>query len=207
MCSREAHECRLLPDPTEAPRSWFAMVDFSSSGDLSKKDVAEALRAQLPINSDELDRRFDELWGRWDANGDGDLSLDELFRPKDGLLEYLRLAKGLCAPPPVPDITKDKAGWFAHFDLSHTGQLSAAELCTGVNALATQRAADAAAATSEEALLTAAAAAAAATTIVDTDTVAMLLLSCELRSEGHVDLDEFTRAGGIADVLIASLGL
>jgi hypothetical protein len=55
--------------------------------------VEEALKAQLPIRSADLEKHFESLWLRWDQTGTGNLSLRELFRPKDGLLDYLRIAK------------------------------------------------------------------------------------------------------------------
>ena len=40
---------RELPDPVDAPRQWFCMVDFDGSGTLTRKDVVEAMKAQLRI--------------------------------------------------------------------------------------------------------------------------------------------------------------
>ena len=100
------------------------LVALVSLGSLTRRDVVEALEATLPLNADELENRFDVLWQRWDENGDGDLSLDELFRPRDGLLDYLKLAKGggasssaedpFASLPPVPAGAQRAAATVTH---------------------------------------------------------------------------------------------
>lgn len=199
------------------------MVDATGSGTLDKRDVVEALKAQLPLNADKLEAHFDELWNRWDSDGSGDLSLDELFTEKNGLLGYLKYLKGRSSEAPVNSdssgggetaseaelinfissvsLTPDRTGnatsavppkqtpsltmssrleWFQHFDVSRTGRLNKNELTTAINSSGGQ---------------------------VDRDMVAMLMMSCDLRSEGEVFEDEFMKQGGLAELLIASLGL
>jgi len=229
------------------------------SGSLTRRDVVEALKATLPLNADELENRFDVLWQRWDENGDGDLSLDELFRPRDGLLEYLKLAKGdntstaraenpftsppsvpagppgatatavdnaalvgdlLSSPPPppappppattvpvasvpppppppppptvIPDLKTAPALWFAYFDVSHTNYLDAQELCDGLNV--TQRMAGGAATSTG------------GNGEIEVSTVSMLMEATGLEG-GRCSLDQFKAPGGVAETLVASLGL
>lgn len=211
LCNREFDNVKELPDALDAPKQWFAMVDHVGNGTLDRRDVVEALKAQLPIKTDRLEAHFDDLWRRWDTDGSGDLSLDELFNPKNGLLEYLKMANertsevtpaqdddlidffsvtGLneispssssAAAPPAPALTMEtRVEWFHHFDGSRTGHLDANELLLAINSCGGR---------------------------VDSDTVAMLMMTCDLRNEGRVSEDEFLRSGGVAEVLIASLGL
>ena len=65
-CQQPFTDVRPLPDPLEDPQLWFSMVDMDESKSLSKKEVVEVLKAQLPVNSDDLERHLDDLWANWD---------------------------------------------------------------------------------------------------------------------------------------------
>ena len=86
-------------------------MDVDGNGKLSKLEVSEALKATLPVDTEELDKHLDELWMRWDVVGDGELSFEEIMAPSKGLMAYLRLAKNpdqlretlsFSQPPPEP---------------------------------------------------------------------------------------------------------
>jgi hypothetical protein len=85
-------------------------------------------------------------------------------------------------PAALPDLKAAPAQWFAHFDRTRTGSLDAHELCSGLNA------------------------AAGGVDALDPATVAMLMEACGLAG-GQCSLDDFTRPGGVAEMLVASLGL
>jgi hypothetical protein len=90
-------------------------------------------------------------------------------------------------PAALPDLKAAPAQWFAHFDRTRTGSLDAHELCSGLNAARSG-------------------AAAGGVDALDPATVAMLMEACGLTG-GQCSLDEFTRPGGVAEMLVASLGL
>lgn len=64
-------------------------MDKSGNGTLDKKDVVEALKAQLPINVRRLEEEFDIFWKEWDNDNTGDLSMANLTY----LIEYIRQLK------------------------------------------------------------------------------------------------------------------
>lgn len=62
-------------------RKWFATLDTGGDGQLTKLDVREALKAQLPVNQRRLERHFSKLWLQWDVDGSGTLNVDEITHP------------------------------------------------------------------------------------------------------------------------------
>jgi len=67
-----------VPDVRTDPVGWFRIVDNDGNGRLSKKEVVEALKAQLPIDFRRLDLEmanpestFSNYWRVWDVDGSG----------------------------------------------------------------------------------------------------------------------------------------
>eukprot|EP00620_Florenciella_sp_RCC1587_P020677 CAMPEP_0182577580 /NCGR_PEP_ID=MMETSP1324-20130603/38231_1 /TAXON_ID=236786 /ORGANISM="Florenciella sp., Strain RCC1587" /LENGTH=165 /DNA_ID=CAMNT_0024793421 /DNA_START=80 /DNA_END=574 /DNA_ORIENTATION=+ len=92
MCNQAFEKVESVPDALDEPKKWFKLVDLDGNGTLSQKEVVEVLKAQLPIDADDLEESFGQLWNSWDKDKCGELSYDELMS-HNGLLSYLELAK------------------------------------------------------------------------------------------------------------------
>jgi len=221
LCRREYDIFKTVPDPVEEPREWFSLIDVDGNGSLSKAEVAEALKATLPVDVSELDKHLEELWKRWDVAGDGELSFDEIMAPAEGLMAYLQLAKNpdqlrqslsfrdpgpppapsappqfeASAPPPgtaaptynassIPDIKTNRRAWFQFWDTDKGGSLDSSELFQALSASLGPSG-----------------------VVVEKAMVEMLVSMCDTKGTGSIDEAEFLASGGLAETLIASLGL
>lgn len=86
----------------------FNAVDVDHNGRLSQLEVVAALKATVTsLDVDRFDKDIASLWINWDANGDGFISYDEIFRESYGLLAYIReqypARDGQALPPPLTD--------------------------------------------------------------------------------------------------------
>ena len=70
----------------------------------------EALVTQFPLDVERFEQALEQLWPRWDHDGDGAISRAEFFRPEVGLLDYVRtnLLRQRVALMPVPDISQER---------------------------------------------------------------------------------------------------
>ena len=95
-----------VPSLITHPNEWFALVDLDGDGQLSRKEVIEVLKAQLPINNERLDQVAEDpqsdLWRRWDTDGNGFVDREELLAP-GGLVEYVR---EVCLEAPLVALTR-----------------------------------------------------------------------------------------------------
>lgn len=123
---------KQVPDIRTHPREWFRVVDIDGDGKLSRKEVAEVLKAQLPIDNALLDVVVEdpqnELWQRWDSDGSGFVDENELMKP-GGLVQYVaQVFAAVGRPPAIPDIAVNKDTWFEFFDEDHSGSLDKEEV-------------------------------------------------------------------------------
>jgi len=107
----------------EDPGAWFAAVDSDGNGWLSRLEVLSALRATCDVEDLEIS---ESLWRQWDANGDGRITFEEIFRPQGGLLAYVhRFQRNrLVDPPPF----EDRYRWFQFWDENRTNSLDRSEV-------------------------------------------------------------------------------
>eukprot|EP00051_Salpingoeca_urceolata_P006506 m.85960 g.85960 ORF g.85960 m.85960 type:complete len:370 (+) comp14859_c0_seq2:408-1517(+) len=117
LCRTRFLEVLEVPRMVDNPRLWFAAVDTDGNGTLSRQEVMDALKAQLPLDWERLERDMvPSLWRRWDPNNDGQITFDELTGPR-GLVhwirkQYPRLEEG--RSPPI----QEKEEWFVYWAAS-----------------------------------------------------------------------------------------
>jgi Ca2+-binding EF-hand superfamily protein len=139
VCRAPFATCFEVPNYEKNPQGWFKAVDADGNGKLSRAEVLEILRAICPVDWRRLEARAADLWQRWDANGDGEISYEEFCHPRDGLLAYVkstfarRGGGGGEADAPPPQLTlSSKKQWFAHFDDDGSGSLEQEEVVRGL---------------------------------------------------------------------------
>eukprot|EP00937_MAST-01D_sp_MAST-1D-sp2_P006947 g6947.t1 len=95
ICRAPFARLASLPDPHDEPRAWFALVDMDGSGDLSKTEVLNVLRLLFPAEhaSGALARELDDVWGAWDVQLSGGVTMERAMDPEHGLLAYFTRKK------------------------------------------------------------------------------------------------------------------
>ena len=183
-----------VPDIRTHPTEWFAAVDIDGDRRLSRVEVVECLKAQLPIDGAQLDAAVADphhwMWQQWDADGSGFIESNELLAPQ-GLVAYVRTAfqRADAADAGIPDISRDKDAWYAYWDEDRSGELDKEEVVRAL--LKTFRM------TSDQAQVTMMRGAIEAIWPVFDDD-----------GSGSIDREEFLKPNeGLADTIIATLGL
>mmetsp|Transcript_13745 Transcript_13745/g.42570 ORF Transcript_13745/g.42570 Transcript_13745/m.42570 type:complete len:344 (+) Transcript_13745:1078-2109(+) len=186
ICRTPFETLKEIPG-VEHPRAWFDAVDADGNRSLSQREVATALKATVAdLDPEAFDRELPSLWRRWDRNGDGALSYEELLGP-GGLLEYVR--GGLLGrarerePPPLSRPTE----WFSFWDYDGSGELDRAEVRRALVKTFNLEG-------DHERITTMGETLQAVWGIFDTD------------GSGEIDRREFSQAGGLGETLAASLG-
>lgn len=108
---------------------------MDGSGTLSKSEVIEVLRAQLPVDERKLQALLDQNWSKWDLDGNGTVEMMEMIQPQTGLLAFVKhhreeLLKERRGQP--PDIRDDPSGWFDYWDEDHSQSLDQDEVVRGL---------------------------------------------------------------------------
>lgn len=122
-----------VPDVRTDPDGWFDTVDIVGDGRLSRVEVVECLKAQLPIDNAALDAALADpehwMWQQWDRDGSGYIERMELLDPQ-GLAAYVREAfRGEGAREGgIPDIAADKEAWYRYWDEDGSGSLEQEEV-------------------------------------------------------------------------------
>jgi Ca2+-binding EF-hand superfamily protein len=182
-----------VPDIRSDPDGWFEAVDIDGDGRLSRMEVVECLKEQLPIDNAALDAALADaghwMWQQWDTDGNGYIERQELLSP-EGLCAYVRSAYArVREEEAIPDINQDKEAWYRYWDVDESGTLDKEETVRAL--LKTFRmTSDMAAVSQMRSTLDA------IWPIFDDD------------GSGTIERAEFLRGGeGLADTIIATLGL
>jgi len=132
VCQVEFNGKSLLPNIVQNPEEWYKFVDFYKCGTLSYEPIMEVLQASLHIDHTRLAAELPTAFQRWDTNGDGSLSYEEMMA-EDGLVSY---ARGFLPKPQdyskIPDIRREKRKWFTFWDVDKNGRLSQEEVIRAV---------------------------------------------------------------------------
>lgn len=121
-----------VPSILEDRDGWFKAVDFDGDGQLSRREVVECLKAQLPVDNNALDKAASDsnhwMWQQWDSDGSGFIERKELLDPQ-GLAAYVRTAfKKHNQDSGPPDIKADKIAWYEFWDEDDSGSLDKEEV-------------------------------------------------------------------------------
>ena len=121
-----------VPDLRTDPEGWFRAVDVDGNGKLSRKEVVEALKAQLRVDNKALDAAIADphggFWRQWDKDGSGTIEKSELLAPQ-GLAHYVRSTFLKRQDTMlIPDIKRDKNAWYAYWDEDGSGTLEKEEV-------------------------------------------------------------------------------
>eukprot|EP01065_Artemidia_motanka_P044808 TRINITY_DN6438_c0_g1_i4.p1 TRINITY_DN6438_c0_g1~~TRINITY_DN6438_c0_g1_i4.p1 ORF type:complete len:310 (+),score=32.11 TRINITY_DN6438_c0_g1_i4:55-930(+) len=121
-----------VPRLREDPRSWFQLCDIDGDGKLSRKEVVEALKAQLDLDVEQLNKfaSDDAAWRSWDTDGSGWITLDEITDPSRGLLKFItdRFGGPSGRGKAIPDIRQDRESWYRYWDQDGNGSLQREEV-------------------------------------------------------------------------------
>jgi len=121
----------LVPSMLDDPKGWFRVCDVDGDRRLSRAEVVEALKAQLPLDNAALERfaTDDGAWREWDSDGSGFIEFPEIMDEDRGLLGFVRAAFARASEcKPVPDIQKDRHGWYQRWDEDGSGELEFEEV-------------------------------------------------------------------------------
>ena len=131
-----------VPSPLDGnTRAWFAACDANGDGRLSRDEVLEALKAQLPLDLRAVDRAVADgaLWAQWDPTGRGELDMNDIESGMGGLglVDWMRATfeehgggggGGARGPPALSDSEAAKSSWFRFWDEDDSGSLEKDEL-------------------------------------------------------------------------------
>jgi hypothetical protein len=133
ITGQRAHRVLELPDIRADPAAWFKIVDMDGDGKLSRTEIIDALKAQLPIDCKRLDMEAKALWAVWDKDGSGFIEEAEFFGP-EGMVAAVSVAFEIVstAPAAIPSIGTDRKSWFAFFDEDKNCILEEAEFRRGM---------------------------------------------------------------------------
>jgi len=175
-----------MPDAVDPVRA--LLKQSSKVWDLaSLQSEVDALKATVAdLDPERFDRELPALWRRWDRDGNGTISYEEIFG-RDGLLQYvrgnLRGRRRDGEPPPLSRPTE----WFSHWDYDDSNELDRSEVRRALVKTFRLEGDHERIATMGETLD-------AVWSIFDTD------------GSGEIDRREFSQAGGLGETLAASLG-
>lgn len=121
-----------VPDVRVDPEGWFRVVDNDGNGRLSKREIVEALKAQLPIDFRRLDAEVDDpssefsrYWREWDVDGSGSVEQREV----EQIAAVVECAfSGGRTFDQIPDIRQSKDDWYAYWDEDGSGTLEKEEV-------------------------------------------------------------------------------
>lgn len=180
---------QAVPSLLEDPKGWFRACDADGDKKLSREEVITALKAQLPLENRAIERfqADDAAWRSWDVDGSGYIEYIEIMDGDKGLLKFVRDSFSRSSDElPVPDLRKDREGWYRRWDEDNSGELDFEEV---LRAFAKSFRIDVAGVSQLRESLQA------VWVIFDTD------------SSGSVDRKEFmARNDGLADTVLATMG-
>jgi len=119
-----------VPDLRADLQAWWRVVDVNGDGRLSRHELIEALKAQLPIDAEKLDEALADgshwLWEQWDKDRSGFIERAEA----PGLVAFVQqvFASSGGGKGPIPDMARDKLGWYNYWDEDNSGSLEKEEV-------------------------------------------------------------------------------
>jgi len=122
-----------VPDLRHDPKGWWRVVDVDGDGKLSRHEVLEAIKAQLPVDTDKIDEAMADpqhwMWEQWDKDRSGFIEESEALQT-GGLLDFVRevFAMSESRPDSIPDMRHDKDGWYRYWDEDGDGSLDREEV-------------------------------------------------------------------------------
>jgi len=131
MTRKSVASVRLVPSILRDPEAWLAVCDVDGNKRLSRREVVEALKAQLPLDNVALEQFLtDEAkWRTWDADGSGSIEFAEIVDKDRGLLAFVLASfQRQMQSESVPDIRQDRDRWFRHWDEDSSGELDVDEV-------------------------------------------------------------------------------
>jgi len=109
-----------VPDLRADLQAWWRVVDVNGDGRLSRHELIEALKAQLPIDAAKLDDALADpshwLWEQWDKDRSGFIERAEA----PGLVAFVQqvFASSGGGKGPIPDMARGRLGWCRHWEPS-----------------------------------------------------------------------------------------
>ena len=158
---------------------------------MAAEDVLATLKAQLPVDEEAIDARWDSLWAHFDHNGSGTLAYDDIAAPERGLVAFLeRAGLNKATPktprPPPPKLESEPGAWFDYWDEDGVGYLEEGEVLRAlVHSLEVRGDRGQVRGTAE--------------------LVRACLAACDIQS--RVTREDFVREDGLATVVAENLGL
>lgn len=195
-CRARFDGCLKVPDVKANPRAWFKLVDFDGNGGLNQVELLEILKATMDLDIHRLEQHLPQLFARFDTNGDGAIKYEEMMGP-DGLFFHLsefrrnRSGQGSDSLQPsrrIPDIRTDKEAWFRYWDEDRSAALGRVEVLRsfvktfGFSANPGK--------------------------LQELSTILEAIWhEFDSDGSGEIEMEEFCQPNGLADVIIANLGL
>jgi len=117
-----------VPDIRKNPKGWFTCVDFDGDGKLDQTEVLEVMKATVLVDHDELEKQMPEIFKKFDSDGDGTVSFQEMTGPH-GIVEFSRQYPSVYDQRrPAPNIQTNKKAWFEFWDEDNSGGLDMEEI-------------------------------------------------------------------------------
>jgi Ca2+-binding EF-hand superfamily protein len=128
LCRTSFDGVRSVPPMTDA-RGWFNVVDLDHDVKLCRVLVLEVLKASIRIDLERLEAEFPALFSRWDIDGDGFLTFDEVTGP-NGLAAFVsgRFPQRRDSHQMPISLSGQRARWFQHWDTDGSGTLEREEV-------------------------------------------------------------------------------
>lgn len=144
LCRVEFKEASPLP-PLSRPEMWFEVMDFDRDGQLSQRELFNAVIASLPVDTQALEEMLPAFLVASGKEPDSSLCFSEMFGP-EGLLQELQASLMQRQPGVLvsevprqqeqqvscPELHLDKRGWFLHWDTDGSGVLEREEVVRGL---------------------------------------------------------------------------
>jgi len=133
VCDASFTKSVPVPRPETNAEEWFRFVDVDGNGRLTKTEVVNVFAAQLSLDVGQLSSTLDKLWSKWDTNNNGTISMEEMLKPKTGLLSFVLKARGLDQNnyTNLPNL-KDTESFFAFWDEDGSGELEKEEVVRAI---------------------------------------------------------------------------
>eukprot|EP01064_Diplonema_japonicum_P019617 TRINITY_DN2835_c11_g1_i1.p1 TRINITY_DN2835_c11_g1~~TRINITY_DN2835_c11_g1_i1.p1 ORF type:complete len:707 (+),score=126.15 TRINITY_DN2835_c11_g1_i1:83-2122(+) len=120
-CRSEFDGVKEVPNPKLKPREWFAVMDYSQQGKLSKEDAVDAVATTIDIEINMLYEILQENWLTWDPDDTGYVKKDSINT----------LINAICKKIP-PFLPEDPIGWFQHWDVEGKDELTKEQVSRAV---------------------------------------------------------------------------